>query len=351
MKGLLVFICGTALLASPGQEPYKHVQDYDWRIAQRLDSGRVVIMLTDQEAKMTDAEGAALAPLMPKPASDFLAKFVSGARPISVDAGRRWTNTTIGPGDKWMIDGGRFGWFESSIDEFVLTDEGCSEIAAATARVSSNALPAFAKVRAKYFPARAVSGWAPPTKTTSVGTSDYIVTPNDRENIERALQQAFDKESPAVLEKMRGRKDAGVPEMRELYRRISAGSGRIRFDVQAFRVTPDGLPRLFVRAGWTLDGKTVFLMSAWLRTAPIMQIEGADVHSAEDQFWEDFNFDGPMDPSTPVEILNVVDVDRDGLAEIVMLYQFYEGISIEVSKYPPARPGSGQVIAKYGGGC
>jgi hypothetical protein len=37
------------------------------------------------------------------------------------------------------------------------------------------------------------------------------------------------------------------------------------FDIRAFRLTPDGAPRLFVRARWKLENAPVFLMTAWLR--------------------------------------------------------------------------------------
>lgn len=51
------------------------------------------------------------------------------------------------------------------------------------------------------------------------------------------------------------------------------------------------------------------------------------------------------------EHVSGADVDRDGLAEIVVLYHYYEGISIEASKYPPAGPSSPKIIAKFGAGC
>lgn len=351
LSAAVIACCGVVMTAH-AQVAYKTAKDFDWKIAQRLDSGRVVIMLTEDEASITVEEHATLEPEIPKPAKEFLAVFLSGLRPLSEALGRRSLKNTVALGDRWAIDAGRAGWFETSVDGFVLADEGCSEVPAVAARVTEERIPAFAKVREKYFPARAIPGWSLPAKTTSVGPSAYVVTPQDRQNIEVVLRRAFARESPRILQKAASDSHAvDTTEIREKYRQISAGRGTINFDVQAFRVTPDGLPRLFVRAVWNLDGKSVFLMNAWLRTAPAIDIDGADFHSAEEQLWMDFKLDGPMDLSSVGEVLNVVDVDRDGQAEIVMLYHFYEGISIEVSKYPPAGPGSGQVIAKYGAGC
>jgi len=346
----LLLSCAAAGAAR--QTAFKPASSYQWKIAQRLDSGRVVIMLTDEDAIIPTAEHEALAPVMPKPAPEFLAVFLEGVRPLPVEMGRRLTKNATAPGDRWAIDAGRAGWFETSVDGFVLAGGGCSEFAAAMASIEPAKLAAFSKVREKYFPARLVSGWAPPAAATAVGPMAYVVTPNDRQNIEALLRRAFEQESPKILQKMAADKNAiGVDEMRERYRRIAAGGGRINFDVQPFRLTPDGLPRLFVRAIWNVDGKSAFLMTAWVRTAPVFQIESADFHAAEQQFWLSFKLDGPAELSSLGEVLSIADVDRDGLAEIVMLYQYYEGISIEVSKYPPAEPGGAEVIARFGAGC
>jgi hypothetical protein len=47
--------------------------------------------------------------------------------------------------------------------------------------------------------------------------------------------------------------------------RLVRDEGKLDYDVRAFRLTPDGAPRLFVRARWKLDDIPVFLMTAWFR--------------------------------------------------------------------------------------
>lgn len=165
---LLVVLCG-AVLAARGQDTYKPASAFDWKIAQRLDSGRVVIMLTDEDAVITSAERDALEPVMPKPAKEFLAVFLEGVRPLSAEIGRRLTKNTVTPGDRWAIDAGRGGWFETSVDGFVLAGAGCSETTAVMASIDADKAAAFSSVKEKYFPARAMSGWAPAAKNTSVG--------------------------------------------------------------------------------------------------------------------------------------------------------------------------------------
>lgn len=43
--------------------------------------------------------------------------------------------------------------------------------------------------------------------------------------------------------------------------------------MQTFRLTPDEQPRILVHAQWPLDGKPAFLLSAWIRSEPEMQVE------------------------------------------------------------------------------
>src|SRR5579864_2637234 len=48
-------------------------------------------------------------------------------------------------------------------------------------------------------------------------------------------------------------------------RGLMRGEGTLDYDLRAFRLTPDGAPRLFVRARWKLANAAVFLMTAWFR--------------------------------------------------------------------------------------
>jgi hypothetical protein len=50
------------------------------------------------------------------------------------------------------------------------------------------------------------------------------------------------------------------------------GEGKLDYDVLAFRLTPDGFPRLFVRARWKLVNASVFLMSAWFKAESLAAV-------------------------------------------------------------------------------
>lgn len=352
MRALLLglVVCGGAVLAAGEQGPYKRTQDFDWKIAQRFDDGRVVIMLSSDDARITgDERATVLGTQFEKPAPAFLAKFLDGLTRADADWGRRVTGSTAKAGDRWAIDAGRAGWFETSVDGYVLDGGGCQDIAAMMATVAANA-DSFGRVKEKYFPARAMSGWTLPPGVTRVGPMTYAVTDGQRQDIERLLQQRFRTEADRLLTQLGT--DRHLPDRepwRQIYARVAAGAARLRFDVQALRLTPDGFPRLYVRAVWNLDGQTVFLMGAWMRVTPALDFDAVDVHASR-FIWGGL-FEGQMDPSLNGEILNVVDIDRDGLAEVVMLYRYYESFSMEASRYPFGEPDGAQVIAKYGSGC
>ncbi len=67
-----------------------------------------------------------------------------------------------------------------------------------------------------------------------------------------------------------------LAEWKQLDRQLQDGQGQLNYDVRAFRLTPDGAPRLFVRARWRIAGTTVFLMSAWFRADPTPVLLSSD---------------------------------------------------------------------------
>jgi hypothetical protein len=343
--GVASMISGSILAAGTQTAPAS-----EWRIAQRLDSGRVIVMLTSDEASITPEERDPLGPSLPKPSDEFLASFFEGVRWIPAPLGRRLTKSTAALGDRWALDGGRAGWFETSVNDFVLTSAGCFDVGAMMASVASSQRDAFSRVRGKYFVMRPMAGWSPPSGPMTLGSMSYAISQNDRAAIERLLQDEFRRTSPALLAELKAGHDASLFEaQRTAYARIAAGGAQLRFDAQAFRLTPDAFPRLFVRAIWTLDGKTAYAMSAWVRTAPALGIEQTDTHTAKFAFFGEFQYD-PIEQEMNGEVLGVTDIDRDGLAEVLMLYRFYEGISIELQRYPSIGPGA-NAIAKFGAGC
>jgi hypothetical protein len=337
------------VLVAQERQPGGRAPLLDWKIAQRLDAGRVVIMLSsdDVELKSRTEVNAVVGERLPgKPLAGFLGD-VSKAPPEWV---RATTGVNANAGDKWAIDGGRAGWFTATVDGFVVTPS-CQFAGAVNAEVDGERRDVFERVREKYFPARALSGWTPETRATRVGPISYVVTAETRTAIERLLRLEFAKKSDGVLSLFNQPSDSSLRNrIASSYRRISAGDGTIRLDVQAFRLTPDGMPRLFVRTTWRIGNQTVYLMSAWMRTSPDLAVEQSDNNAARAPWFHEFRYSS-LDPPMNGRVLNVSDIDRDGTAELLMLYSGYESYSLELWKYPPAPSSGRKVLASFGAGC
>ncbi|HLW83984.1 MAG TPA: hypothetical protein VKR60_02140 [Candidatus Sulfotelmatobacter sp.] len=111
-------------------------------------------------------------------------------------------------------------------------------------------------------------------------------------------------------------------------KKLAAGEGQLDYDVRAFRLSPDGVPRLFVRARWKLDGAAVFLMTAWFRAgdlpeAAANQGEARLALLSADSSWsmtlrEGRPGDSLGDTLDFQTILNQFDDDHDGWAELLV---------------------------------
>jgi len=117
------------------------------------------------------------------------------------------------------------------------------------------------------------------------------------------------------------------PRLKEWIRADQAlqrGEGALDYDIRSFRLTPDGIPRRFVRARWKLANVTVFLMSAWFKdeftnekgTAPPVLLSA-------DSSWSTAlrqgDASGTLGESLDFQsILNEFDADHDGWAELLI---------------------------------
>jgi len=128
------------------------------------------------------------------------------------------------------------------------------------------------------------------------------------------------------------------------------GEGTLDYDMRAFRLSPDGAPRVFVRARWKLANAPVFLMSAWFKEEPSnldspkkalfqtnsWQCAVAAVLLSADSSWSSVLREGPVTGALGEKldfqsVLNEFDADRDGWAEL--LIHSDQGAATTISLY------------------
>jgi hypothetical protein len=126
---------------------------------------------------------------------------------------------------------------------------------------------------------------------------------------------------------------------------LAAGRAKLSYDVQAFRLSPDGGPYYFVRALWRVNGRLGFAASLWLR--------GSDL----DVVWRNlrpalwlrmFEFQGVVADEHLGMILNVLDRDGDDWAEVVFLQSGYESRDIAEWRFSPSGFARTGVAFSYG---
>jgi len=221
------------------------------------------------------------------------------------------------------------------IERPVVAATGCSLSAGFLATVPPDQRSAFAASRKDRFvvrrsPAEPAEGPHSPVPVAEL--PDWKLTPdleqqiatilNDRMKQELSQIDAYLRasgERPAQVEDLRGTTALG-PRVEQRAPRDEAlrqGKGKLDYDVRAFRITPDGVPRLFVRARWEAPGEAPFMMTAWLRA------EAKPILLFADSSWSAAlrknGGEGPASDGLDFQsVLNVFDEDQDGWGELLV---------------------------------
>lgn len=250
------------------------------------------------------------------------------------------------PGDHWNLDVSPGVTIPVSIERPIIAPTGCSLAMGFLASVPPDQLNSLASSPAEYFVVRRspVEPMDSPVQSRISQLPDWNVPP-DFSTIEQQLTDRMKKELAQIdndLIANAGTPGAAAhempianpyPRLKEWLRADKAllrGEGKILYDVHAFSLTPDSIPRLFVRARWTLANANVFLMTAWFKADAKPLLLSADVSwskalrngEASDSLGDNLNFQS---------ILNEFDADHDGWAEL--LIHSYEGTSATLALY------------------
>jgi len=260
-------------------------------------------------------------------------------------------------GDHWLLDAGRSGSFHFTVERFVLGYKDCGEAWGVVGTVASAEGRRFAAVRDKYYAARLDLTPAAARPATTLGPVQYVLDEHHRSELIALLEGERQRTWPAVRDEAqidRARAEArGLREplrWKALDERFDRGEGQLRFDYQTFRLTPDGDPRLFVRAWWRIDRNQVYAVVAWIRVSRTLTIDYTDASASRWMRFGEFRSQR-LDNSNLGLVLSVFDLDGDGQAEILMSVTGYESRNLDLFVYPRSPESSPVKITTYSDGC
>ena len=248
------------------------------------------------------------------------------------------------PGEQWLLNLTSDSTVPVVIERPIIAPTGCSLGMGFLASVPSDQQATFAAAAPEYFVVRrnAVESADPPVAAHIAGLHDWKASPLLAQQIEQQLNQRMKQEvanidarllananSPgeAAGETPIGSARPHLKEWLHADQGLARGEGILDYDLRAFRLTPDGVPRLFVRARWKLAGAAVFLMTAWFKAdaPPVLLFADSSWSLALREGETSASLGDRLDFQT---ILNQFDADHDGWAEL--LIHSYEPSSNQV---------------------
>lgn len=328
-------------------------------IAHRYDDSRVVFSLEktfQDEPELLRRDLAQNPSRLPDPAAKL-----AGMSLWKMDDGfwKRHVKDLAGPlpGDRWVLEAGGLTTFHCTIERLAVAEIACGTAIVAIGQVDPAEQEAFKHLKERYYLVISEANHVavpPPEAGPAILKEPLALSAGVTERLEASLQEQFLRELPRV----RRASAASYALMARLGRehpwldrdeRLARSEGKLSYDLRAFRLSPDGQPRYFVRARWTLDGHTSFLMSAWVWPDRDMLVETVDSRPSEWLRMNEFQSErlGLNDLGI---VLNVFDYDGDGWGEILIGQRRYEGFHMRLLKYLEGR-GFRRTGVSYRYGC
>jgi len=259
------------------------------------------------------------------------------------------------PGERWNLNFSANITIPVVIDRVVIAPIGCSLALGFLASVPPEHEAEFTAPSSEYFVVRraAVEPANPPLVAHIGELPEWKTSPAIAKQIEELLNARMKEELAKIDARLLanaaspGATSAAVPvgdarprlkEWLHADQGLARGEGVLDYDIRAFRLTPDGVPRLFVRARWKLADATVFLMTVWFK-ADLFKSAGSPANPPTELLSADPSWARALrDGQAPVSlgdrldfqtILNEFDADRDGWAEL--LVHSYEAQSSQIA--------------------
>lgn len=261
-------------------------------------------------------------------------------------------------GEQWQLEISAGSRIPVIVQKPIIGDAGCSVFAGFLAEVAPANQKEFAASAKQYFLIHRglVSSRSKPSGIGAL--PDWKATPELRSQIERLLDEKMLAELPRIhSESALGYDRAGAiderrkawgAEWKQFDEKLARGEGKLEFDTQAFQLSPDGIPRLFVRARWTIDQKPAFLLALWLRAGPTLVAESIDAREAGVMRMSE-SIDADLGLADLGTILNVFNPNSDGHGALLIFEPGYEGYNIQLYRYTDAGPVPTKV--SHGAGC
>lgn len=262
-------------------------------------------------------------------------------------------------GDQWQLEVAPDVRFSVIIQKPIGMRWGCANnsfTAGFIAEVAAEFQPAFAAASQAYF---LVHKALRPANSQSVDKplhiaelKDWNPAPEIRSQIEAAITAKLKEEiARQYVEKWNYNKPA-QDAWKQFVDKTAAGQGKLTYELQAFQLSPDGVPRVFARAKWMIGKDRAFLMSMWLRVGPTVTFEAMDQEGTETVWVTPEWMRDRVQPQALLQTLaTVVNVfDRpDGYGDVLMYRYGYEGYGIILYHYSAS--GLFKTPVSIGDGC
>jgi hypothetical protein len=263
-------------------------------------------------------------------------------------------------GDRWLIHTAPRQAFHAETERIVGGNAGCQDAIGVLLRVLPEQTEAFAALPAKYFLAErstTAESWKAESSST-VGVAPSSSGVEFRGALESTLNALLLRELPRVrsetageLERMAsssvGYHRSWASQRRAVDEAMQRGRGKLTYDIQSFRLAPDGVLLHFVRAEWFVRQQQGFAASLWLRGEQPGDV--FDTNLAPASWLRMFEFQGKVAREHLGLVLNVFDRDHDGWGEVLLARGGYESMNLSLLEY--SLTGFQPTGIGYGFGC
>lgn len=339
MRCWLVLTVGLAVSSTPAQ-----TQTPAEYVAFQVDGGRVIANLIIREAVSPQImEGLSAVPVAKLGYQYF-------------ELPKWWDiRSDITAGDRWFLHTSPTTVVPAIVERLVGGYAGCQAAIGVLLTVAQEDLKASSE---RYFIATATPpALSSPASVYALGAAP--LTPEIGKTLESTLNRQMLAELPRVRAEAaphltrearegsyRARR-AWAKQRLQIEEDMQASHGKLRYDVQAFQLSPNGVPVYFVRAEWLVGNRQGFAMTMWARGGRQFQVLELDTGSA--RWMRSSLYPAGVNRENLGLILNVFDRDRDGWGEVLFAQQGYESSVIRLFEY--SETGFMPTGVEFSGGC